>query len=869
MIIGRSPRNRGGAAEERRKGFAWAFLAGIGGAGNTGFFRALPMGGKASIVAPVTALFPLVTVILAATVLQDRIGVAQRAGLALALVAIYLLRNPKGTPWLVRQAPGRLTAPVAAIRYSLAPGEKVKTSSNDSAALLDQNVGQFFGSTPRLRSVVSGLIVLSLAYSAFGQASAQLRTLDTEITIEAGETAPRLAALVVSGGSSWNNRASESLIDSAEIGDSPSPLHWIFNLDSSQISSQRVAFVYESSSPRLRLTWEWRTRQGYGPVEHQIRIENLDTKEVWIPLEDSIAFDWEIDAQAPLQQLFVEKGANTPSAMGTHEVSVPDGYHWTGTSSTYGDIDERDPREIIPWTLVERNDATHTGWYAGIEFSGRTRVSLQREKDSLKGVLGLNPDPRPARTRLLPGEMFESPIVFLGGFHGGPDGAGNILRRWVRAVLGNPLTWQNPDYPLVVNNSWGGGMNVNDEIARRMIRDSADLGVDMFHVDAGWFRAVGDWYPNPQKFPNGLAAVAEYAHQHGLKFGLWVDWTQAGLSTEPGALNARDPKVRGWMVSDIPKDWQPEPFKGQTIDLGEPDAKQWAQREVERIVTDYHLDMLEHDGYLVAHGCDRIDHPHAAPDPLNKCVYKTWGSYFVDSTNSTDVSYHAVRAYYDIYSKLRRDHPGLLFEICNDGGRMVDFGSAAHGDYFSITDTYDPLSNRRAFYDTSHVLPAAMLESYVEKWPTPRIENFRYMLRSGMMGWFTIMLDPHAWSAEQHAEAKQEIDLYKKQLRPLIRDANLYHISHRPDGIHWDAMEYWDPDRQKGVVYVFRGTIEQENSHSFLLQGLDAGTKYRLVYHDHTSPDRTSTGRDLMDSGLNVALRLQNSSELVFIEKQH
>ena len=42
---------------------------------------------------------------------------------------------------------------------------------------------------------------------------------------------------------------------------------------------------------------------------------------------------------------------------------------------------------------------------------------------------------------------------------------------------------------------------------------------------------------------------------------------------------------------------------------------------------------------------------------------------------------------------------------------MVDFGSAAHGDYFSITDTYDPLSNRRAFYDTSHVLPAAMLES--------------------------------------------------------------------------------------------------------------------------------------------------------------
>ena len=108
--------------------------------------------------------------------------------------------------------------------------------------------------------------------------------------------------------------------------------------------------------------------------------------------------------------------------------------------------------------------------------------------------------------------------------------------------------------------------------------------------------------------------------------------------------------------------------------------------------------------------------------------------------NSTDVSYHAVRAYYDIYSQVRRKHPELLLEICNDGGRMVDFGSASHGDYFSITDSYDPLSNRRAFYDASHVLPAAMLEDYVEKWPTPKIENFRYMLRSGMMG----MLDDHA-----------------------------------------------------------------------------------------------------------------------------
>jgi len=707
---------------------------------------------------------------------------------------------------------------------------------------------------------------LSCSAGVLGQTSARLQTSDTELALQAGPEAPRLTSLSVPGQEKWENRASEVLIPSVDVSDQLTPVHWSFNREASQIGEQQVAFVYDSASPHLRLTWEWRTRQAYGPIEHQIRIENLEGQEIWIPMQDSLAFNWQVDPQLPLQHLFVEKGANTPSLVGTHQVALAEGYRWTGASSTYGDLRDNEPREIIPWSLVQRKDAAQSGWYAGIEFSGRTRISLVREKDSLRGAMGLNPDPSPFRTRLAPGEAFETPVIFLGGFRDGVDGAGNVLRRWVRAVLGNPETWNNPNYPLVVNNSWGGGMDVNEEIALRMIRDSAELGVDMFHVDAGWFRGVGDWYPNPQKFPHGLAVIADDAHQHGLKFGLWVDWTQAGLSTEPGALNARDPKIRDWMVTDLPADWKPEPFKGQTIDLGVPEAQQWAQHEVERMVTDYHLDMLEHDGYLVAHGCDRTDHPHAAPDPLNKCIYKSWGSYFVDSSNSTDVSYHAVRAYYDIYSKLRHDHPGLLFEICNDGGRMVDFGSASHGDYFSITDTYDPLSNRRAFYDTSHVLPAAMLESYVEKWPTPRIENFRYMLRSGMMGWLTIMTDTNAWSPEQHAEARKEVDLYKKELRSLIRDASLYHVSPRPDGVHWDGTEYWDATGQRGVVYAFRGTIEAEKSHSYILQGLQPSAHYQLKFYDHSASDRTVAGRDLMTEGLKVTLPLPNSSELIFIE---
>jgi len=218
------------------------------------------------------------------------------------------------------------------------------------------------------------LLCLTLLSYAVGQTTAQLRTSDTELVFETSAGAPRMVSLAFPGQAKWENRASESLIASAEIEGNSTPLSWKFNPGASQLNEQRVAFVYDSASPHLRLTWEWIARQTYGPVEHEIRIENLDEREIWIPMQDSLAFDWQIDPKAALRQMFVEKGANTPSAVGTHEVAITDRYHWTGTASTYGDIDEKEPREIIPWTLVDRNDAAHTGWYAGIEFSGRTRI---------------------------------------------------------------------------------------------------------------------------------------------------------------------------------------------------------------------------------------------------------------------------------------------------------------------------------------------------------------------------------------------------------------------------------------------------------------------------------------------------------------
>jgi drug/metabolite transporter (DMT)-like permease len=79
------------AGAANRRGAAWALAAGILGClGNLAYYHALNLGGKAVTVAPLTALYPLVTVALAVLLLKEKLNRIQLVGISLSLVAIYL-----------------------------------------------------------------------------------------------------------------------------------------------------------------------------------------------------------------------------------------------------------------------------------------------------------------------------------------------------------------------------------------------------------------------------------------------------------------------------------------------------------------------------------------------------------------------------------------------------------------------------------------------------------------------------------------------------------------------------------------------------------------------------------------------------------
>ncbi len=85
-------KNRSTVTGSLKLGIFFAFLTGVcGGVGNIAFFEALTEGQKASIVVPMTALYPMVTVLLAMIFLGEKMNRYQWLGLSLAIGAIIIL----------------------------------------------------------------------------------------------------------------------------------------------------------------------------------------------------------------------------------------------------------------------------------------------------------------------------------------------------------------------------------------------------------------------------------------------------------------------------------------------------------------------------------------------------------------------------------------------------------------------------------------------------------------------------------------------------------------------------------------------------------------------------------------------------------
>jgi alpha-galactosidase len=125
------------------------------------------------------------------------------------------------------------------------------------------------------------------------------------------------------------------------------------------------------------------------------------------------------------------------------------------------------------------------------------------------------------------------PAFFVGCYTGDWDEAGYATQRFAEAYVHPPM----PDerYPWVQYNSWKYGQEIDEAQQLAVLERCAALGIEVAILDLGWARTIGDWRPNPAKFPRGLRPIADRAHELGMKFGVHVAIAQMAPDA-PAAL---------------------------------------------------------------------------------------------------------------------------------------------------------------------------------------------------------------------------------------------------------------------------------------------------------------------------------------------
>jgi alpha-galactosidase len=173
--------------------------------------------------------------------------------------------------------------------------------------------------------------------------------------------------------------------------------------------------------------------------------------------------------------------------------------------------------------------------------------------------------------------------------------------------------------------TWGFREGWRPEDVLAVLPELAAMGVGAVTIDAGWQKGgadglVGDWEPDPQKFPGGeadLKALVDAVHSYGMKAYLW--WTP-GAASPDSELAAAHPERLARDESGEPA-WLPLPDDGEGVPRlhyalcpALPEAIEWHRAFVRRALLEWGFDGLKLDGMYGAPPCFDPAHGHADPE---------------------------------------------------------------------------------------------------------------------------------------------------------------------------------------------------------------------------------------------------------------
>ena len=457
-------------------------------------------------------------------------------------------------------------------------------------------------------------------------------------------------------------------------------------------------------------------------------------------------------------------------------------------------------------------------------YSGNFLDSVEVDQfDTTRVLIGINPDE--FGWKLNSGDSFQTPEVIFSYTDNGFNALSQQLGAFYAQHLINPH-FAHQERPILINNWEATFMDFTEDKLMPIVERAKELGIEMFVLDDGWFghrdddrSSLGDWFVDEKKFNHGIAGFAKRVHDLDMKFGLWFEPEMISIDSK---LYQTHPE---WMIKT--------PGRGQTpgrhqfvLDMSRQEVVDYLFGLMSHIIQDAKLDYIKWD--------------------MNRNITEMYGA-DLPADQQLEFSHRYILGVYDLYDRLTKAFPDVLFESCASGGGRFDLGMMYYAPQAWCSDDTDAVERIKIQDGTSYGYTPSMWGAHVSAVPNDqvgRLTSIDMRAKVAYFGAFGYELDVTELSDEEQATIKQQVAFYK-QYRKLFQFGTFYRLEtpDTSDNVYgWEAVSH-DKQTAIGMRYqILNGANPAYIRYYF--KGLDPERRYTV-----NDGSEVFSGAELMNAG--------------------
>lgn len=495
----------------------------------------------------------------------------------------------------------------------------------------------------------------------------------------------------------------------------------------------------------------------------------------------------------------------------------------------------------LPLFFIE-DEKKAAGIFVGIGWAGDWKATVRTDsRDNALRIQGGMPG---IRIQLEPGEEISGPRILVGCFRGPLENGFNRLRRVIGSGYMPSIGGERLVAPVLYTTWFDIGAELDEKLCRTLVNRAAELGQEIFEVDAGWYAgtpsapytdmrttwkaisgSLGNWELGEERtrFPSGLRSLADLVRSKGMRFGLWFEPERVG----PESLLAR--KHPDWVTFITNRGWG-------YVDFSNPEVQQYYCNIFDRYIKDLGLQYIRWDNNIEV--------------PLSYWEKR-------DPPNRRGISQiRHLEGVHRVEDWIRKNHPDVILESCAGGGQSINLATLQRRHTIWISDmTMNPQIVQFHLEGLNCFIPGnRQIVAFAPMRNTYRRTDHTFpdiVYQSCFGGAFGLAGRLHEWPETMMRQARKHFDVFKKIRNYLAED--FYPLAPQArSGESWSAWQFHDPRTNEGFVQAFR-IRSQEQTRRFLPRALDEKSEYSFT-DPYTGRTFQSTGAKLLSDGIEFDL---------------